>query len=103
MTVDLRIDPSFEREALRSLFVKNLLDELVDQGAENYRDGVPTDTFDLFDSIFGVVALTSEGWRGRIGAADWKAALIEFGTSRNAPDGSLRRAVEALGLTIEET
>lgn len=98
----LEIDPAFERNALRALFVKDLLEELSAQGADYYRDGVPTDTYDLHDSIFSDVALTPQGWRGRVGAADWKAALIEFGTSRNLPDGSLRRAIEALGLEIEE-
>lgn len=94
--------PSFEREILRSYFVKSLLEALADAGARLYRDGVPVDEGDLHDSIFGIVELTVEGYRGRVGATDWKAALIEFGTSKNAPDGSLRRAVEALGLRVEE-
>lgn len=94
--------PTFEREVLGSFFVKTLLEALADRGARLYRDGVPVDEGDLHDSIFGIVELTVSGFRGRVGATDWKAALIEFGTSKHEPDGSLRRAIEALGLRIEE-
>lgn len=102
MTARLEISPTFEAEVLRSFFVKTLLEALADAGAELYREGVPVDEGDLHDSIFGIVELTVEGYRGRVGATDWKAALIEFGTSKRDPDGSLRRAIEALGLRVEE-
>lgn len=95
-------DPTFERDVLRSLWVRDLLEKLTEDGADRYRDGVPFDLGDLFESIFSDVALTAKGWRGRVGADDWKAALIELGTSRMDPDGSLRRAVESLGVRIQE-
>lgn len=95
-------NPTFEAELVRSTFVKMLLEELAERGAALYRDGVPVDEGDLADSIFGDVALTSDGFAGRVGATDWKAGLVEFGTSLHAPDGSLRRAIESIGLTIEE-
>ncbi len=96
------LNAGFEREVLRAGFVKDRLEELAVDGAELYREGVPVDEGDLRDSIFGDVALTAEGYKGRIGASDWKAALVEFGAGPTAPDGSLRRAVEALGLELEE-
>lgn len=102
MTARLEISPTFEEEVLRSFFVKTLLEALADAGARLYRENVPVDEGDLHDSIFGIVELTVDGFRGRVGATDWKAALIEFGTSKRDPDGSLRRAIEALGLRIEE-
>lgn len=95
-------NPDFEAELLRSTAVRDLLDELAKQGAAIYRDGVPVDEGELRSSVFGDVALTEDGYRGRIGATDWKAALVELGTSLHDPDGSLRRAVESLGLTIGE-
>lgn len=95
-------NPAFEAELLRSTFVKRLLEAAAEQGAAIYRDGVPVDEGDLRDSVFGDVALTEDGYKGRIGATDWKAALVELGTSLRDPDGSLRRAVESLGFTIEE-
>lgn len=95
-------NPDFEKDLLRATFVKDLLEAAAQQGAGIYKDGVPVDEGDLRDSIFGDVALTDEGYRGRIGATDWKAALVELGTSLRNPDGSLRRAVESLGFTIEE-
>lgn len=96
-------NPSFEEELLRSSFVKRLLDELAKMGAELYRDGVPVAEGDLRDSVFGDVKLTADGFQGRIGATDWKAALVELGTSLRDPDGSLRRAIESIGLRLEET
>lgn len=96
-------DPGFEAALLRSTAVKKLLEAIAEQGAALYRDGVPVDEGDLRDSIFGDVALTEDGFRGRIGATDWKAALVELGTSLRDPDGSLRQAVETMGLTLEET
>lgn len=95
-------NPNFEEELLRSTFVKVILESLAEAGAALYRDGVPVDEGDLRDSVFGDVQLTGDGFAGRIGATDWKAALVELGTSLLAPNGSLRRAVESLGITFEE-
>lgn len=94
-------NPDFERELVRSTFVALILHELAEHGETLYREGVPVAEGDLRDSIFSSVELTADGYRGRVGATDWKAALVEFGTSLRAPDGSLRRAIEATGLTIE--
>jgi hypothetical protein len=98
---NFKLNPHFAKEVLRAKFVKEKLEDLVEEGADRYRDGVPVDDADLRDSVFGEVALTEEGFKGRIGATDWKAALIEFGTSKRKPDGSLRRAVESLGIEFE--
>lgn len=95
-------NPDFPDEAVRATFVKVLLEELGKAGAELYRDGVPVDESDLRNGIFFDVQMTSDGFVGRIGSTDWKAALIEFGTSLHAPDGSLRQAIEGIGLTFEE-
>lgn len=95
-------NPSFEKELLRASFVKAILDELARSAAALYRDGVPVDEGDLRDSVFGDVQLTADGFAGRIGATDWKAALVELGTSLLEPNGSLRRAIESVGLTFEE-
>lgn len=96
-------NPRFEEEILRSTKVRDALEEVAKEGAARYRDGVPVDEGDLIDSVFGDVALTPDGYQGRIGATDWKAALVEFGTIEHRPDASLRRAIESLGLTMEET
>lgn len=94
-------NPLFEAQLLRSTFVKETLEGLVKEGAQRYEDSVPVAEGDLRDSVFGDVKLTAGGFQGRIGATDWKAGLIEFGTARRRPDGSLRRAVEGLGVKIE--
>ncbi|MGH9001913.1 MAG: hypothetical protein ACRDYV_02175 [Acidimicrobiia bacterium] len=98
---NFKLNPHFAEEVLRARFVKEKLEGLVEEGAARYPDGVPVDEGDLRDSIFGDVALTETGFKGRIGATDWKAAIVEFGTSRSKADGSLRRAVESLGIEFE--
>lgn len=95
-------DKDFADEAVHAEFLKGLLTEMGEAGATMYRDGVPVDTADLRDSVFYDVAELAIGWCLRIGATDWKAALIEAGGSLRAPDGSLRRAVEALGVEFHE-
>lgn len=95
-------DPGFESELLRSAAVRDLLAELAETGAALYREGVPVDSEGLKESVFSAVALTSEGWVARVGAKAPHAGLVELGTSKRAPDGSLRRAIEAAGFTIGE-
>lgn len=95
-------NPHFEEEALKAEFVRELLEKLGEEGASLYADGVPIDTSDLKNSVFYDVQELVTGWVLRIGATDWKAALVELGTSLRSPDGSLRRAVEALGIDVME-
>ncbi len=92
--------PGFEAEFLRSRIVKENLEELVPPIADDYAAGVPVATGALRDSVYADVALTDEGYRGRVGATDPKAALVELGTSEQAPDASLRNAVDAAGLDL---
>ena len=94
-------NPRLEGELARSTQVKETLEDLARRGAELYAASVPIDTGDLQASIFGDVALTEDGFVGRIGAKDPMAGLVEFGTIENAPDASLRSSIEALGLTLE--
>lgn len=94
-------NPGLEEHLLRSTEVKDHLEGLAQQIADEYVSRAPVDEGNLVDSIFGDVALTDEGFRGRVGATDWKAALVEFGTEEHSPDGSLRAAVESTGLKLE--
>lgn len=95
--------PGFERAVLRAGFVKRHVEKLAEKGAEAYREGVPVHEGDLKESVFSDVALTPEGFRGRFGAKDWKAGLVELGTARTRPNGALRRAAESLGIPFERT
>lgn len=95
-------NPDFADEVLRSSEVKELVTDLAERGADLYAEGVPRAEGDLADSIFSDVALTPDRYAGRVGATDYKAGLIELGTSRNPPNGALRRALESLGLDVDE-
>lgn len=95
-------NPLLAQHLTRSRAMKEKLEELGGQIADRYRAGVPVDEGDLRDSIFSTVELEPErGYVGRVGATDWKAGLVEFGTADTPPDGSLRAAVEELGLELE--
>lgn len=93
-------NPRLEDHLLRSRAVKDHLEAVAQRGAEFYRGGVPIDSGDLFDSIFGDVALTEDGYRGRIGAKAPHAGLVELGTIDTPPDGSLRRVADRLGVDL---
>jgi hypothetical protein len=101
MMAEFRMDPHFQAAAFRSTGMKTKLQELADAGAKAYAESVPVETEELKNSIFGDVALTETGYKGRIGATSPHAALVELGTREHAPDGSLRRALEALGVPFE--
>lgn len=90
-------NPGFEALLLRSREVREVVEDLTEVVADEYRDGVPVDEGTLKDSIFTDVAVTENGVVGRVGAKAGHAGLIEFGNNEHAPDGSLRRAVDKLG------
>ena len=82
---------------MRSTPLREVLVDLTETVADAYREGVPVDSGDLQDSIFADVAMTEDGLVGRVGAKAPHAGLVEFGTFEHSPDGSLRRAVDAIG------
>lgn len=94
-------NPGFEKAITRTTGVRDALQQIAEEGAARYREHVPVKSGDLRDSIFGDVALTGDGYKGRIGASDYKAALVEFGTLEHSPDGSLRAALDSMGLPLE--
>lgn len=94
-------NPRLDEHLLRSTAVRDHLEGLAQDGAEAYREGVPVDSGDLIDSVFGDVALTAEGFRGRIGAKAPHAGLVELGTIEHAPNGALRAVADRLGVKLE--
>ena len=95
-------NPNFEAELRRSTGAKEGLEKIVEAVAADYRDGVPVDTEGVKGSIFSDVANTDDGFVGRVGATDWKAGLVELGTSKVPARPALRDAIEANGLELEE-
>lgn len=99
------LDPSFERRFLASPEVGELIAEAAAEAAERARAMAPDDpattTDDLKSSVYGDVALTPAGWRGRVGATDYKAHWKEFGSSRERAQPFIRPAVEEVVGPIE--
>ena len=93
-------NPRLEEHLLRSTAVRDHLEGVAQDGADAYREGVPIDEGTLYDSIFGDVALTPDGYKGRIGAKAPHAGLVELGTIDTPPDGSLRRVADRLGVDL---
>ena len=87
-------DPGFEAALLRSDGVRDVLEDLVADAADTADGLAPYLTGDLASSIYGDVALTEDGWTGRVGATDFKAAWFEEGADGVSPRPFLRPAVE---------
>lgn len=94
MGADFKLDPDFEQGALATTEVRDIVLDAANRAAARARDLAPEDEGDLKESIFAEVELTSNGWQGRVGATDFKAAWKEFGTVRESPSPFLRPAVE---------
>lgn len=94
-------NPLFENAITRTTGTRDSLEELAEGVADRYREAVPVDEGDVRDGVFSDVALTEDGYVGRVGNRDWKAGLVEFGTFEHRPDASLREALEAAGLEAE--
>lgn len=93
-----KLDPTFERELMRSPEMRDLLEDAVGPAAERAADLAPDDprtgSPDLPSSIVGEVELTAHGYRGRVVAHDWKAAWHEEGATGVPARPFLRPAVE---------
>lgn len=91
-------DPGFEMALFASVEIELALKDRTDAAAARARELAPddprTDEPDLHTSVFGDVALTATGYKGRVGATDFKAPWYEEGSARTAPRPFLRPAVE---------
>lgn len=100
-----KMDPTFERELLSSDFFRDVLLDVVPEAASRAADLAPDDPRtpapDLHTSVFGDVALGPRGWRGRVGAEDYKAPWFEEGASGVTRRPFLRPAVEEVVGPIE--
>lgn len=93
-----KLDPSFEREIMRSAEMRDILEDAVEDAADLASDLAPDDPAtgspDLPSSLAGEVELTANGYRGRVVAHDWKAAWYEAGADGVPAQPFLRPAVE---------
>lgn len=91
-------DPGFERALLSSPGVAVMLEELVEPAARRAAELAPDDPRttgdDLHTSVFGDVAMTVHGYRGRVGATDFKAPWFEEGAANVPARPFIRPAVE---------
>jgi hypothetical protein len=88
------LDPDFEDAVLRSAEFRDALEDLVAEAADVADLRAPYLTGTLASSVFGDVALTEDGWVGRVGATDFKAPWFEEGADGVPPRPFLRPAVE---------
>lgn len=93
------MDPHFEDALMRSAGVREVLEERTEAAARLASDLAPDDPEtldnDLHTSVFADVGLTGHGWRGRVGALNFKGGWYEVGASRVTARPFLRPAVEA--------
>lgn len=93
-------DPEFEEELKRARGTKEHVSKLAKDGAAIAERLAPRDTGALAGSIAEhTLELDAyDGFVGIIAAKDWKAHLLEMGTSRTRAQPFLRPALEELGL-----
>lgn len=89
------LDPGFAAAVSRTSQVRDLLDEKATAAAEEAANRAPFATGALAESVFADVALTADGYRGRVGAEDFKAPWFEEGAAGVPARPFLRPAVEA--------
>jgi hypothetical protein len=92
------LDPGFEAALLRSGGVRDALEQVVEPAARRASDLAPDDPAtggqDLHTSVYGDVAMTGHGFRGRVGAMNFKAGWFEEGATGVPAQPFLRPAVE---------
>lgn len=98
MSVRFVPDPEFHRAIIREPALGAFLKERVDAAAARARDLAPDDPStgspDLHSSVFGDVSMMGPGFRGRVGAEDYKAGWFEEGATGVPARPFLRPAVE---------
>lgn len=91
-------DPEFERNIVREPSLGAFIGERVAAAASRAAALAPDDprtgSPDLHSSVFGDVALMGNGFRGRVGAEDYKARWFEEGATGVPARPFLRPAVE---------
>lgn len=95
MAIRFDPDPALENNLVRAAEIHAYLDQLASAAAATARELAPHRTGALRDSIDHDVV--TEGGRqiGVVIVGDWKANLIEYGTSRHPARPFLRPALEA--------
>lgn len=95
MAIRFDPDPNLESELARATEIHAYLEELAAAAAETARQLAPYRTGALRDSIDYEVTSEGSGQIARVIVGDWKANLVEYGTSRHPARPYLRPAIEA--------
>lgn len=95
MAIRFDPDPNLEGDLAREIEVHAYLESVAAAAAETARQLAPYRTGALRDSIDYEVTSDGRGQIARVTVGDWKANLIEYGTSRHPARPYLRPAIEA--------
>lgn len=95
MAIRFDPDPNLESELARAVEIRAYLEVVAAAAAETARQLAPYRTGALRDSIDYDVTSEGGGQIARVIVGDWKANLIEYGTSRHPARPYLRPAIEA--------
>ncbi|GAC70729.1 HK97 gp10 family phage protein [Gordonia soli] len=108
--IAVAVSGAVEEFAKVSPLVRKQLDKLAKEGADYAQSIAPVGTKrhtlksgyvdepgDYRDSIYGTTVFVGGRWRGRVGARDYKAHWIEYGTVHMPKRAVMRRTAEHLG------
>ena len=90
-------NPRLGYELLRSTMLIDDVARIAENIADQAKSIAPEDQGDYIASIEAVSGFDSRGVLARVNANDWKAGLIEFGTSDTPTFAPIRRAAERYG------
>lgn len=94
-------NPRFEAELLRSVEIVPILEDFTGRTAARARDLAAERSKTIAAGIDSEVAMTAQGYRGRVNAFDFKSGWAEFGTSRFPQVRMLGRALEEIVGRVE--
>lgn len=90
-------NPMLAQEVLRATMLLDDLQAIAENIAEQAVAIAPEDEGDYLRSIEAVSGFDARGVMARVNANDWKAALIEFGTTDTPVFAPIRRAADRYG------
>jgi len=96
-------NPFLEQELKRSTMFVPALTKVAEALVVKCQEAAPYEEGDFRDGfeVAGVVT-EAEGVAVRMTNTDWKAAIIEFGTSEYPFSAPIRRGIEAAGFKLED-
>lgn len=95
-------NPMLEEQLKRSYMFADDLLEVANDVKDGATANAPEDEGDFKAGMRTEVGMEADGITARFIADDWKSVIIEYGTAEHPFSSPIRRAIESLGLKLED-